>query len=498
MRIVLIFLLIPQSIVLAQLSVAKIFSDNMVLQMEQPIHIWGKGNPGREVVIAFLGIDKKVLTKPDSSWNVFFAKQAADPKPQAVTIRSGGKQIELKNVLIGDVWLCLGQSNMQWPMKQEMHYKNELADAHKPMLRFFNPSYAGEIFFGTPFSDSVMQRLNINDFYKGSWQSSDSLTFRTMSAVGYYFGKSVLTSEEIPVGLIDLSIGGAPIETFINKEAMKAHADFASKVNSDWLTNESLPVWARERGNQNVGGQAKVVRNNLGANHPFKPGFAFAAGIQPLFSFPIKGIIWYQGESNAQELERVNEYASLLKLMVDDYRQGWRQPRLPFYWVQLSSIDTVKYKGHLWPQFRDEQRKMLSKIPDGGMAVCSDMGEKDNVHPTNKKLVGERLARWALNRTYNRDIVPSGPLPLKATYVNGRVVIYFIYANGLHSQEGESLAGFSLDGKVEAHATIEKDKVTIRTKVKPDYVYYGWRPFSNGNLVNKDHLPASTFKIAVQ
>lgn len=499
MRLILFLLWLFPSIVFAQLNVGKIFSDNMMLQMEQPIHVWGKGNPGEEVIITFLDMHTKVLTDHDSSWNVFFAKQGANSKPLSMTISNGREQIVLKNILIGDVWLCLGQSNMQWPMKQEMHFKNELRLAAQPMLRFYNPGYAGENIFGTTFPDSVMQRLNNNDFYKGSWQVNDSVSVKTMSAVAYYFGKSIVASEQIPVGLIDLSIGGAPIETFINNEAMKSHADFVSKVNSDWLTNESLPVWARERGNQNVGAQATMVRDALGANHPFKPGFVYAAGIQPLFPFPIKGIIWYQGESNAQELARVIEYPSLLNLMVEDYRKGWRQPNLPFYWVQLSSIDTLKYKGHLWPQFRDEQRKMLSMIQDGGMAVCSDIGAKNDVHPTNKKLVGERLARWALNKTYHRNIVPSGPLPSKAKYVNGHVVINFNYtSNGLKTFDGKPLQGFSIDGKTEVEAIIKKDTIIILTKEKPVFVYYGWKPFSSGNLVNTELLPASTFKIEIE
>jgi sialate O-acetylesterase len=482
----------------AQLNPAKIFSDNMVLQRDQSIHVWGKGKPGKEVTVILSDLNKTAQINSDSSWSIVLASQKANTNPQSLIIVSVNEKIEFKNILIGDLWLCLGQSNMQWPMKQEMHFKSEFAQATQPLLRFYNPNYAGENIYGSAFPDSVIQRLNANDLYKGSWQVSDSLSFKTMSAVGYYFGKSVVASEQIPLGLVDLSIGGAPIETFINNDAMKGHADFASKVESDWLTNESLPVWIRERGNQNVGSHSKVAHNDQGANHPFKPGFAYAAGIQPLFQFPIKGIIWYQGESNAQEPARVKEYATLAELMVDDYRKGWKQPNLPFYWVQLSSIDTVKYKGHLWPQFREEQRRMLSIIQDGGMAVCSDIGVKNDVHPRNKKYVGERLARWALNKTYHRNIIPSGPLPVNAKHVNGKVIISFRYTgNGLQTTEGNSLQGFSLDGKTDVGAMIKINKVIIAAEEKPAFVYYGWKPFSDGNLVNSELLPASTFKIEV-
>ena len=205
------------------------------------------------------------------------------------------------------------------------------------------------------------------------------------------------------------------------------------------------------------------------------------------------------GGSNAQEIERVNEYAALSALMVSDYRKKWKQLQLPFYFVQLSSIDTVKYKGELWPQFRNEQRKMLQLIPNSGMAVCSDIGAKDDVHPTNKKDVGERLARWALNKTYTQKIVPSGPLPLKATYSNGKVIVSFEYiAKGLKISDGKPLRGFSIDGMNDTKAIIGDNGIIIPVNTKPQYIYYGWKPFSDGNLINSENLPASTFKIPVK
>jgi sialate O-acetylesterase len=314
-----------------------------------------------------------------------------------------------------------------------------------------------------------------------------------MSAVGYYFGKNIISEMNVPIGLINMSIGGAPIETFINPEAMKSNAQFRAKVNGNWLTNDALPVWVRERGKQNIGSDS--VNNN----HPFKPGYAFQNGINGITPFPIKGILWYQGESNAQEADRVYEYGALMKLMIDDYRKQWSQIDLPFYFVQLSSIDTTHYKGQLWPMFRDEQRKSLAKIDFSGMAVCSDVGSKDDVHPRNKKIVGERLARWALSKTYKKDIFPSGPLPLSAKYEEGKVVIAFQYgAAGLKSSDGNKVKGFSIDGKSEINAEIVNDTIVLFVNEKPEYIYYGWQPYSNANLVNSEVLPASTFKIAIQ
>lgn len=483
----------------AQLQVGKIFSDNMILQREQPVHIWGKGIPGKNVGVGFADEVVIITIKRDSTWNVEFKPQKANSNPQVLSAESAGEKIILKNILIGDIWVCIGQSNMEWPMIKEMHYKEEIKNSNQPLLRFYNPAYAGKNIFNVTFTDSVAAMLTTDAFYKGQWQSCDSISFKTMSAVAYYFGKYVSAEINVPVGLINLSIGGAPLETFIDLKTLKASKQFSTKASGDWLVNKALPVWVKERGNQNMGPLTNVPVDENGKNHAFKPGFAYEAGIKPILPLPVKGIICYQGESNAQEMERVNEYGALSVLMVNDYRKKWQQPGLPFYFVQLSSVDTVKYKGHLWPQFRDEQRKMLNLIPNSGMAVCSDIGFKDDVHPTNKKDVGERLARWALNKTYKQNIFPSGPLPVKATYTNGKLIISFQYTTkGLKTSDGKAIRGFSVDGKNDTEATIGDIGITITVNAKPKYVYYGWKPFSDGNLVNSENLPASTFKIEVK
>ncbi len=501
-----------------ELSLNRIFTNNMVIQRDQPIHIWGKGLSGTKVQIHLLksasNKSTKINSQPaivsakttfvntDSSWSVYLPALPASTTPHALKIISGKTQIQIQNILIGDIWVCIGQSNMEWPMQREMFYNEAKANADQPLLRFYNPSYAGKNIFNQYFSDSVLQLLSPDKFFaKTQWEQSDSNTFRTMSAVAYYYGKSIVSNTQIPIGLINLSIAGAPLETFIGIKTLQANAAFAAKAEEPWLRNPALPVWVKERGSQNL---------KTGTLHPFKPGQAYEAGVEPLFPLAIKGIINYQGESNAQEIERVQEYAALSKLMVNDYRKKWNQPQLPYYYVQLSSIDTAKYKGHFWGSFRDEQRKILSLIPFSGMAVCTDIGFKDNVHPTNKKWVGERLARWALHKTYGQDILPSGPLPIKAVYKNGEVIVYFQYTGkGLQAAlpddfkrnanaEAQPLRGFSLDGIHPIAATIQQHSIHIPVSYKPDYIYYGWKSYSDGNLVNSELLPASTFKISVE
>lgn len=471
----------------------------MVLQREQPIHIWGRSTPGEKVEVFFVDQTKNVLVAKDSSWNIYFKKQKANAHPQSIVITSGNEKIELQNILIGDIWICSGQSNMEWPMIREMHWKEEIKNTDQPLIRLYNPPPAGRYVYGVAYTDSLNKRLNTKDFYLwNNWQNCDSTSVKDMSAVAYYFAKTIVAKENIPIGLINLSIGGAPIETFISRDAMENSKQFAVKVQGNWLENKNLPGWIRQRGNENVGKNANGFKDDLGLNHAYKPGFAYTSGIKPLLSLPIKGFIWYQGESNSLEIARVKEYKDLLHLLIDDYREKWKQPSMPFYWVQLSSIDTASYQSQYWPEFRNEQRKFLTEVKNTGMAVSSDIGFKNNVHPTNKKAVGERLARWALNKNYNEHIVRSGPLPLHAKYDEGKIIVSFQYANGLKTSDNKILRGFSLDGKTDAEANIQNDAVIISTKQKTEFIYYGWKPFTDANLVNGDLLPASTFKISVQ
>jgi sialate O-acetylesterase len=491
-------LLLPTAAV-AQLEVAKIFSDNMVLQRGEPIRIWGKAAPGKRVDVVFAQQKKSVIAQKDSSWQVVLATLKTATQPQSMYIRSGIEKRTFQNILIGDVWLLSGQSNMEWPMVREMHWAEEKKSTGQPLVRLNNPPPVGRFVYGVAYTDSLNRRLTKDSFYRWEhWAVCDSNTVKSMSAVGYYFAKSIVEKEAVPIGLINLSIGGAPIETFISRETLQNRKQFAAKVKGNWLENVHLPEWIRERGAQNVGQNPTGLQDDLGLNHAYKPGFAYASGVEPLLPFPIKGILWYQGESNSLEQARVEEYKDLLHLLIMDYRKAWKAPTMPFYWVQLSSIDTMHYKSHYWPQFRDEQRKLLARVKNGGMAVTSDIGFRNDVHPTNKKAVGERLARWALQQVYGDNRVPSGPLPLRATYQSGNVIVTFQYATGLHTADGKSLRGFSLDGKATGSARIQDRQVHIPANTKPRFVYYAWTPFSDANLVNAEELPASTFKLEVK
>ena len=478
----------------------KVFSDNMVVQRDKEFRVSGRGIPGEGVEIFFGRKTKRTKAGKDSLWVVNFPPRKSCAVPQELIVRSRGAEIVLRNILIGDVWLCSGQSNMEWTMGKEMHYLQALKNANQPLVRFCNPWPAGRYVYGEAFKHDLLKRLTPEKFYRWEkWQICDSTTLAAQSAVAFYFARMVTERTGVPVGIVNVSLGGAPIETFIAREALAVSKQFAPKVKpGNWLENESLPVWPRERGRQNVGAVNGAPGDEYGPNHGYKPGFAFEGGIKPLSHLAIKGVLWYQGESNAQETERVEEYEALFRLLVKNYRAEWKNQCMPFYWVQLSSIDTLHYKSHFWPQFRDLQRQSMSKVQNGGMAVSSDIGSRHDVHPTNKKDVGERLARWALAQDYGQEITPSGPLPLKAKYRNAQIEINFQYADGLKASTGNDIKGFSTDGKTEIRAFVERGRVIIPVSEKPGFVYYGWKPFSDGNLMNGEALPASTFKIEVK
>jgi len=486
-------------IALAQLKTAPIFTDHMLLQRNQPIVVYGKAVPGNSVAARFAGIQQSTIVASDSSWQVIFPAQSASAQPKFMEIWSGLEKISVNNILIGDVWVCIGQSNMEWPMIREMHYNTEKTNSYQPLIRVFNPTYAGKNIFNTTFSDSVVERLTPDRFFTGKWEQCDSNSIKTLTAVGYYFAKQLAASVGIPIGIIHLSIGGAPLESFIRKEAMLEDERFSTKVSGNWLTNTTLPEWIKERGLQNIGKVSNMPGDEIGKNHAFKPGFVYQSGLAHLTQFAVKGFVCYQGESNAQEIDRVREYANLFTLLVNDYRKQRQYNEMPFYFVQLSSIDTVKYKGQLWSIFRDEQRKILQQLSNTGMAVSSDVGFRNDVHPTDKKTVGERLAQWALAQTYQQSIIPSGPLPIKAVFKNGKVIIHFQYTGKqLVTTNGSPLQGFSVEGGELRWAGLRKKTVILIVTKAPNHITYGWKSFSDGNLLNDAGLPASTFRIKVQ
>jgi sialate O-acetylesterase len=436
----------------SQFKLDKYFSDNMMFQCEKPIRIFGKGIPGKKITLHFSSKDEiKKEVQKDSTWVFNLPSQKYTSTQFDFTVSDETQQKSIKNILIGDVWICTGQSNMEFPLSNDLNFQGNKSFEFNPLIRIYNPTYVGKDFYGKPFSDSMKQRLTAGDYYEGGWELADFNASARMSAIGYYFGKNIQHEVGIPIGIINISVGGSPIEAWMNPESFTDKVGFKKKVDKSWITNDQLPVWVRQRAFENIGSTDQV--------HGFMPGYIFNTGILPLMQFSIKGILWYQGESNAQELDRVNEYAELMKMMVTDYRRGWNEKKLPFYFVQLSSIDTLKYKSHFWPLFRSNQLKSHQQIKYSGMVVSSDLGDKDNVHPRDKRTVADRLALWSLNDVYKKKTIVSGPIPRKANFQKNKVVVEFNFSEELHTADKKSIRGFSLNGIDQVDASIKNNKI---------------------------------------
>lgn len=489
------------------LHLPQVFGDHMVLQAEVAIPVWGRAKPGAAIIVT-LGNDKQ-STKADASglWQVRMNKRKASASPVTLLVESQAEAIRLADVLIGEVWVCAGQSNMEWPLRQSTNGQRELAAADRPQLRLLNlvPGARGSSGHYTP---QHLARLSPNTFCKGEWAVASAKSAGDFSAVAWYFGRHLQEKLNVPVGLICPAVGGTPTESWIPREALERDPQLKGLVAGHWLDNERMGEFCRSRGEQNllaaIQAGESIPGDDLGPNHSFKPGFMWSASIEPLIPYAIRGAIWYQGESNAETPARVREHNALFPLLINQWRQRWGksfgQDDFPFFFVQLPALNRAE-----WPWFREGQRRTLNKVKNTGMAITIDTGHPTNVHPTDKQPVGERLARWALGTTYDSKTNDSytGPLFASAKRDGNAMAVTFDHvAATLKSSNGKPLGHFEVSGKdgrfFPAVAQITS-KHTIRVSsprvVSPQHVRYAWSPYPTPpvNLVNSDGLPASPF-----
>lgn len=464
------------------LKMPLLYTDNMVLQREVPLTIQGTANAGDQVTVSIADRQMKTKVGPNGKWSVTLPPLKAG-EPYTLKISTNQKVLQYHNVLAGEVWLCSGQSNMEFMLKQASTARLDIPRAADQELRLYDMKARWRT-NAVEWETTVLDSLNHLQYYKDTeWKECAPETVSDFSAIAYYFGKMLRDSLKVPVGLICNAVGGSPTEAWIDRTSLEYHFPAILK---DWTQNDFIQEWVRGRAALNI---KKSVNNRQ--RHPYEPCYLYESGIRPLEQYPIRGIIWYQGESNAHNWEA---HEALFKLLVNAWRKNWNDDCLPFYYVQLSSLDRPS-----WPWFRDSQRRMLNEISDIGMAVSSDHGDSLDVHPTCKQPVGERLARWALNKTYLKDIVPSGPLFRGADVRGEKVYLSFDYGQGMRSSDGKSLRCFEVaefEGvyyPATAEVVGEQVKVYSKEVRNPRYVRYGWQPFTRANLVNHAGLPASTF-----
>lgn len=470
------------------LALSPLFTDGMVLQRRQPLHISGRTDAGRRVTVTLGNQRRSAVADGLGHWDVTFLPMEA-VTGLTLTVDDGHTTRRFNDVAIGEVWIASGQSNMEFPLSSDIEKTDALAKANDPDLRLFNMR-AAYVTNANQWDSIALQEVNRLNYYKpAQWQASSPETAAAISAVAWYFGRMLRDSLDVPVGIICNAVGGAPAESFIDQQTLRHNIP---EILVDWRKNDYLMPWVRKRAGENA-----PADSNPGQRHPYEPGYLYSAGVKPLGNPDIAGVIWYQGESNAHNIE-VHE--QLFPLLVDTWRQETRRPDLPVYFVQLSGINRPS-----WPWMRDSQRRLAETIPGTGMAVSYDYGDSLDVHPRVKRPVGERLARIALNRTYGHEGTEySGPTPIEARAdANGEVTVVMQHSHGMRTSDGEPVRTFevaSVDGLfVPAIATIDGDRVILsgHNIATPRYVRYGWQPFSRANLINDNNLPTSTFKMNV-
>lgn len=486
---------------------ARCFSSHMVLQQGMPVPVWGTAAAGERVRVAFGEVGGEATADAAGRWQVTLPQQDASRAPRSLRITGADDTITLEDVVVGEVWLCAGQSNMLLPLSGAVDAKLEIAAAERPQVRLlqFRAAAAGD---RGAYTADQLAALVPGRFGTGTWTRSTPATAAGFSAVGYCFGATLADALDVPVGLVSVAVGGTPTEAWVATQALAAEPATRAIVRGDWLKNPALAGWCVERARDNLSralaGKATVARDALGPAHPFKPGFMWEAGIAPLAPMAFRGVAWYQGESNADSPARVAQHEAIFPVLVADWRRAFGR-ELPFGVVQLPGMNRPD-----WPAFRDGQRRLTDALPGTGLVVTIDLGDPRDVHPRDKRPVGERLAAWALGDVYGHEGPATGPRPGAATRAAGRVTITFKgTGGGLETSDGQPPRHVEVAGKsgefAAARATIVGDALVVEPAGGPPVggiarVRHAWRPYPEprANLTGQTGLPATPFEIEVE
>jgi sialate O-acetylesterase len=478
----------------ADATLPALLADHMVMQRGLPVHVWGMATTHEIVSVAFRGETKSATTDDDGRWSVFLSPGEAGG-PFQLTIKATNT-IVLNDILVGDVWVASGQSNMEFPMTGLVNSEAEIAAAQFPKIRMFMVKHKP--------ADYPLENVES----KG-WAACTPETVADSSAVAYFFARNIQQKLGVPIGLIETFWGGTAAESWTSLHGLSADASlmpvFSARAKT--LAEESttrLRQEKEEREYQLAVAQAKADGKPIPWRqwHPdfaaWAPAALYNGMIAPLTPFAIRGVIWYQGEANSGQ-DRAPLYVRLFQTMIRDWRNAWGEGDFPFLFVQIANWNTAP-EG-LWPDVRNAQRQALA-LRNTGMAVTIDIGDPEDIHPKNKQDVGLRLALAARAITYGEKIEWSGPLYRQITQEEHALRVWFDHATGLAAKgaDGAPLAGFEIagaDGKYSAaDAKIEGVSVIVSSPTVPVplSVRYGWAANPTCNLVNKEGLPASPFQ----
>ncbi len=480
----------------AEVKLPAIISDHMVLQADAEVPIWGWAGPGEEVAV-LLGT-AHASTKADASgkWHVKLPKLPAGG-PHELKVK-GTNSLSVGDVLIGEVWLGSGQSNMAMTVNRAQDFEKEAAAANWPQIRMFTVTSGAS---NKPQTDC-----------SGSWAVCTPEAVTRFSATAYFFGRELHQTLNVPVGLINSSVGGTPIESWISPEAQETSAELkpffaaTSNDNAPFDAAKAKAKYDRDLANWQQSSKKAKAAGQPVPKRPQDPvavrerkgnvGGLFNGKIAPLVPYRVRGVLWYQGEANSTPV-KAPFYQHQLPLLVNDWRSRWGY-ELPFAWVQLPNFAGA---GRDWPTVRQAMLQTL-KLPKTGMAITLDIGEVNDIHPKNKQEVGRRLALWALGTVYGKSVPTSGPLPAKHERRASSIVVQFDHADGgLVAKSGE-LVGFEIAGEQgfkPATATIEGNSVVVTSAdvARPVAVRYAWTNGPTASLYNGAGLPASPFLISV-
>ena len=498
----------------AEVQLASPFTSHMVLQCDMKVPVWGTAKPGEAVTIEFAGQKKSATAGTDGRWRMELdpMKASAESRTFRVVGSKTATPVELGDVLVGEVWLASGQSNMEFSMSKKVksfagvkNEEQEIAAANYPLIRMFTGAAAKTF--------APAARVG------GEWKICNPENAPAFSAVGYFFARDLQREIEIPVGILSESFGGSTAEAWIRRETIAGNAQLKPMLDrfdvavEQFRTNPPSIVAPPRSEDVSATNEVAVSRNRTGGTNAaagrrrgsgaprdpvqdqHNPTVLFNGMIAPVLTYAIRGAIWYQGESIVGGQAGVALYPHVQATLVRDWRKLWGEGDFPFYIVQLAGQDA----GSNRPEVREAQATIL-QLPNTGMAVATDIGERKNVHPKNKQDVGDRLARIALAKTYGRKIEFSGPV-YESMSVEGRAIrVKFSHAQGLRARDG-ALKWFTIagaDGKfVSAEANIDGETVLVSSPevAKPVSVRYAWVNFPDGgHLYNAAGLPAAQFR----
>ena len=475
------------------LSVDRAFGDHMVLQRRQPIQVWGLAAPGTTVQVRLAEERAEAIAGADGRWRAQLGAMEAGG-PHSITLRSEGEVVTLEDILVGEVWLCAGQSNMRWTLGQSAAAEELLAASSIPQLRLLD--FVGEAYPSSrAWTDQELAKCSPERYYRTSgWAVSSPASARPFSAVAWAFGRDLQARLGVPVGLIHNAIGGTCTEAYISPERLRAEPELAD--GEGWLKDPRAPEWPRQRGRENLARWFAAPEGPM-PGHPFQPGFLHDAAIAPLAGLGLAGAIWYQGESNATlaDMQVAADPAwcrTSLTALIDDWRDTLARPELPFLMVQLPGM------GRAWMAYREVQRQ-VAKLPGVGLAVTLDLGHPTDVHPRRKREVGARLAGLALHGVYGQDL-PRSPAAQGATVGELSCIVRISSADGeLRTRGGAPVRGVEVLGDDgiwrAAGAVIQGSNLVVTSPgtPKPMSVRYAWAPIPDGNLVGKTGLPLGPF-----